>query len=83
MSYGKIGVIVGIGPRQVGRILHKNPDSSFVPCHRVVHADGSLANGYAFGGKDKQRERLQKEGVKFNASGIASSFWPSQPDRLS
>jgi methylated-DNA-protein-cysteine methyltransferase-like protein len=75
MSYGQIGVMVGIGPRQVGRILHLNPHpaSPFVrgrsvlgvPCHRVVHADGSLATGFAFGGPNKQRGLLEKEGVRF------------------
>ncbi len=65
MSYGKVGVMVGIGPRQVGRILHNNPDNSRVPCHRVVHSDGSLATGYAFGGMDEQRKILEKEGVVF------------------
>lgn len=65
MSYGQIGVMVGIGPRQVGRILHENPDNSVVPCHRVVHTDGSIALGYAFGGMDEQRKILEKEGVRF------------------
>lgn len=79
MSYGQIGVMVGIGPRQVGRILHLNPypSSPFVrgkgagvPCHRVVHADGSLATGYAFGGPNKQRELLEKEGVVFEKNKV-------------
>lgn len=65
MAYGKIGVMVGIGPRQVGQILHNNPSDKVTPCHRVVHADGSLAGGYAFGGIDEQRKRLEAEGVKF------------------
>ncbi|MBI2326506.1 MGMT family protein [Candidatus Collierbacteria bacterium] len=80
MSYGQIGVIVGIGPRQVGRILHLNPypSSPFVrgrgagvPCHRVVRSDGSLATGFAFGGPKKQRELLEKEGVKFKNGKVA------------
>ncbi len=74
MSYGQVGVMVGIGPRQVERILHLNPHptspfvrgrSAGVPCHRIVHADGSLATGFAFGGPNKQRELLEKEGVVF------------------
>lgn len=70
VSYGQIGKIVGIGPRQVGRILHHNPDNSRTPCHRVVHADGSIASGYAFGGMGKQRELLEKEGIEFIGSGV-------------
>ena len=65
MAYGQVGVMVGIGPRQVGRILHNNPDNSSTPCHRVVRADGSIASGFAFGGQGKQREMLLKEGVFF------------------
>lgn len=65
MSYGQIGTMVGIGPRQVGRILHNNPDNSVTPCHRVVHSDGSLALGFAFGGQGEQRRILESEGVKF------------------
>jgi len=65
MSYGQIGVMVGIGPRQVGRILHNNLDNLLTPCHRVVRADGSIASGFAFGGEGKQKELLEKEGVFF------------------
>lgn len=65
VSYGQIARIVGIGPRQVGRILHNNPDNGLTPCHRVIHADGSLAGGYAFGGKDEQKKLLEDEGVEF------------------
>ena len=65
MSYGQIGVMTGIGPRQVGRILHNNPSATVTPCHRVVHADGSIASGFAFGGEGKQKELLEKEGVFF------------------
>lgn len=70
MSYGQIGVMVGIGPRQVGRLLHENPDNNVVPCHRVVRADGSLAAGFAFGGPHKQRELLEKEGVVFEKNKV-------------
>src|SRR3989338_4841749 len=71
MSYGQIGVMVGIGPRQVGQILHKNPSDKVTPCHRVVHADGSLASGYVFGGLGEQKRRLIAEGVKFEGEKVA------------
>lgn len=74
MSYGQVGVMVGIGPRQVGRILHDNPDNSLTPCHRVVHADGSIASGYAFGGEGKQRELLEKEGVVFRNGKVLKDY---------
>lgn len=73
MAYGKIGVMVGIGPRQVGQILHNNPSDKVTPCHRVVHADGSLAGGYAFGGEGEQKRRLMAEGVKWLGGKIDKS----------
>ena len=76
-SYGKIAKAVGIGPRRVGSILHNNPDNNLVPCHRVVHSDGSVASGYAFGGREKQIEMLKKEGVKFKNGKVASISLPS------
>ena len=50
--------------RQVGWALHVNPEQGVIPCHRVVFKDGSLANGFAFGGREVQRDMLIKEGVE-------------------
>lgn len=50
--------------RAVGNALHKNPDPSTIPCHRVVNARGELAGEYAFGGAWKQEELLLSEGVE-------------------
>ncbi|MBQ6229769.1 MAG: methylated-DNA--[Eubacterium sp.] len=50
--------------RAVGNALHKNPDLSVIPCHRVVNAKGELAGNYAFGGAWKQGELLMAEGVE-------------------
>ena len=50
--------------RAVGNALHKNPDPSTIPCHRVVNARGELAGEYAFGGLWKQAELLREEGVE-------------------
>ena len=49
--------------RAVGNALHKNPDPSSIPCHRVVNSKGELAGEYAFGGMWKQAEILKEEGV--------------------
>ena len=49
--------------RAVGNALHKNPDPSTIPCHRVVNAKGELAGEYVFGGAWKQAENLRNEGV--------------------
>lgn len=89
MSYGQVGIMVGIGPRQVGRILHNNPQPPephpgpplrkgreeyfATPCHRVVRSDRTLAKGYAFGGEGEQKRRLVAEGVKWFGEKIDKS----------
>lgn len=64
-TYGAIGKKLGISPRVVGYALHMNPDGKGTPCHRVVNFQGRMAPNFAFGGSEVQRERLEKEGVKF------------------
>ncbi len=74
MTYGQIALRlrsgssasrISISPRTVGWALYANPDSSLVPCHRVVNKDGRLAPGYAFGGPGEQKMRLKAEGIEF------------------
>lgn len=63
-TYGMIAKLSGIkNPRLVGSLLHKNPDPKSIPCHRVVNAQGKLAEDFAFGGRKEQARRLQQEGV--------------------
>lgn len=71
VSYTEIARMAGSprASRAVGNILHKNPFFGVVPCHRVVHADGTLAAPFAFGGEKVQREMLEKEGVTFTKEG--------------
>lgn len=54
-SYGEVAASIGHpgASRAVGQANNRNPLPIFVPCHRVVAADGSLA-GYAFGTKTKR-----------------------------
>ena len=49
-SYGEIAAQIGSpkASRAVGAANHRNPISIFIPCHRVVGADGSLT-GYGGG----------------------------------
>lgn len=65
-TYGLIADILDTkDARRVGHALHANPDQSTTPCHRVVYSDGHLAPGYAFGGPNEQRRKLELEGVTF------------------
>ena len=50
-------------PRFAGTVLHADDDPD-LPWHRVVRADGSLAKG------DRQRERLEAEGVPFRGERV-------------
>jgi methylated-DNA-protein-cysteine methyltransferase related protein len=50
-------------PRFAGRVLHDLGDDT-VPWHRVVRADGSLAQG------DRQRRLLLSEGVPFRGERV-------------
>lgn len=50
--------------RTVGNILHKNPDENKYPCYKVVNSKGKLSSSFAFGGIEKQKEKLIKEGIE-------------------
>ena len=60
-SYGSVAAAIGKpkAVRAVGMANHRNPLSIFIPCHRVIGADGSLT-GYG-GGLDKKRFLLELE----------------------
>jgi len=67
MTYGEVARAIGRprAARAVGQALHRNDDPENTPCHRVVFADGSLSNSYAFGGEGVQKAKLLSEGVAF------------------
>ena len=59
--------------RAVGTALKKNPFTIIVPCHRVVHSDGSIGE-YALGRRLKERlleieNRVRRDKVKVKRSG--------------
>ena len=70
-TYGQVAALMGRpqSGRYVGFALRNNPapvaEGGDVPCHRVLFKDGSLCEGFAFGGPEVQREMLQTEGVTF------------------
>lgn len=62
LTYKKAALIAKVTPRTVGFALNKNRDTKSVPCHRVIASNGDLL-GYAFGGQERKKELLLKEGV--------------------
>jgi len=64
VSYKEIAEKVGVpkGARAVGIANNRNPIPIFIPCHRVIGADGSLT-GYG-GGLDMKKYLLELEGLE-------------------
>jgi methylated-DNA-protein-cysteine methyltransferase related protein len=73
-TYGALARALGMphGARQVGwalAALRGRYASTRVPAHRVVNAHGALSGGWAFGTPEVQRALLERDGVRFDASG--------------
>ena len=68
VTYGQIAEYLGNRrlARVVGNILHNNPDENKYPCYKVVNSKGNLSKQFAFGGIEKQKEKLEKEGIVVN-----------------
>ena len=64
-TYGDLAAYLGNPKlaRAIGNILHVNPYEGIVPCHRVVNAQGRLAQNFGFGGIEGQQQRLEAEGI--------------------
>ncbi len=66
-SYGRLAEMASLGnARQTCRWLRALPSDSQLPWHRVVSAQGKLAE---FSNAAKQRRILEAEGVVFNDKG--------------
>ena len=67
-TYGQVAKKAGIGTnaRLVGYALHRLPDNSDIPWHRVVNAQGRISLREA---ANLQRLLLTKEGVCFSPDG--------------
>ncbi|MFA5927257.1 MAG: MGMT family protein [Patescibacteria group bacterium] len=77
-TYGQVAKLCGMkSARAIGNILHKNPDPSSIPCHRVVNSLGRVSAQYAFGGAESQTKKLLTEGVIFAGDRVDldSSLW--------
>jgi methylated-DNA-[protein]-cysteine S-methyltransferase len=63
VSYSQLAGMIGKpkASRAVGTALAKNPIPLIIPCHRVIHCDGSLGNFSAPGGTSTKKKLLELE----------------------
>jgi len=73
-TYGQVAALAGLAAhaRQVGYALHALEDGSGVPWHRVINAQGRVSLRAAPGWDHVQRQLLERERVRFDASGRVS-----------
>lgn len=65
ISYGELAQLAGLGraARWVGRVLSQLPDDTALPWHRVIAASGHLSLAADTASGQRQRQRLQEEGI--------------------
>ena len=70
-SYGQVALAAGLPgqARLVGYALHRLPDDTDVPWHRVVNIRGEISLDQRFGPGRTQRALLEAEGVSFDSRG--------------
>ncbi len=84
-TYGQVAALAGVPglARRVGSALFALPEGSTVPWHRVVNAAGELSVARVDAGTALvQRQRLEREGVTFDARGrvdLARHGWRARP----
>lgn len=68
VTYKQIATMLGNKnlSRVIGNVLHKNPLPLVHPCYKVVNSKGELAKNFGYGGIEKQKEMLMKDGIEVN-----------------
>lgn len=85
ISYQALGAAAGApqGARAVGNAMHNNPVPIYVPCHRVIAADGRLG-GYG-GGAERKLQLLRSEGFALAEKDVripASAVWAHKSTKV-
>lgn len=67
MTYGDIAESIGNpnASRAIGQVLRRNPIPIFIPCHRVINADGTLGGYGGVMGSERKIALLKHEGIIF------------------
>ncbi|WP_204794861.1 MGMT family protein [Oceanisphaera litoralis] len=81
VSYGQLADLAGLPGRArlVGRIL-RTQDTSMLPWHRVVAANGHISLPRGSDGWHEQRQRLLAEGILLNGDRVAMAQYRWRPD---
>ena len=85
ISYQALGAAAGAprGARAVGNAMHSNPVPIYVPCHRVIAADGRIG-GYG-GGAARKLQLLRSEGFALGDQDTripSSSVWGHRETKI-
>ena len=78
-TYGAIAETIGMksSSRLVGQALKSMPPEMGIPAQRVINHAGLLSGAHQFGGYERMRWLLEREGVKFKGDGVdmEKHFW--------
>jgi methylated-DNA-protein-cysteine methyltransferase-like protein len=76
---GAIAEVLGMkgSSRMVGQALSALPKESDIPAQRVINRLGALSGAHHFGGYERMRSILRKEGVTFKGElvDLQKHFW--------
>ena len=86
MTYGQLAYILGEGytPRTIGFVMH-GADERKTPWQRVINSQGRCSTGRIVLPADKQQRMLEREGVKFDASGrcdLGTYLWHPDEEKI-
>ncbi len=78
-TYGAIAEVLGMkgSSRMIGQALGALPEGSDVPAQRVINRIGALSAAHHFGGYDRLRGILKREGITFKGElvDLKKHFW--------
>jgi len=81
ITYGNLAKLAGMpnGARLAGRLMCELPDSSNLPWHRVINAQGRLSLPMDSASYHQQKCRLSAEGIEFANEKIKLSIFGYNP----
>ncbi|HEU4600661.1 MAG TPA: MGMT family protein [Steroidobacteraceae bacterium] len=83
-SYGQVAALAGLPRRArlVGTVLRTHPNMRGLPWHRVINSGGRISFPLGSEAYDRQRQRLEREGVVFVGQRIDMQRfgWPATDD---